>query len=277
MRKPKKMVSVIIPAYKQEKTIERDVKNIDDVMFQTRFNYEIIVVVDGFVDKTYVNASKIRRKKVKVYGYGKNKGKGFAIRYGMARSSGDYIAFIDSGMDIDPNGISLILEHLEWYGADIIVGSKRHPASKVYYPSFRKLYSSVYYIFVKFLLGVKVRDTQAGLKVFKREVLEAVLPRLLVKEFAFDVEILSVANHLGFNKIYESPIYLNWDKSNTTFTPWMVFDKNIRNMIRDTLAVFYRLRILKYYDDSKKRKWVYDKDLDMRINTGYLSESSNDS
>jgi len=48
----------------------------------------------------------------------------------------------------------------------------------------------------------------------------------------------------------------------------MVFDKNIRDMIRDTLAVFYRLRILKYYDDSKKRKWIYDKDLDMKINTG---------
>jgi len=268
-----KTVSVIIPAYKQEKTIERDVKNIDDVMSKTRFNYEIIVVVDGFVDKTYINANKIRRKKVKVYGYGKNKGKGFAIRYGMARSHGDYIAFIDSGMDIDPNGISLILEHLEWYGADIMVGSKRHAASKVYYPFIRKLYSSVYYIFVKFLLGVKVKDTQAGLKVFKREVLETVLPRLLVKEFAFDVEILSVSNHLGFNKIYESPIYLNWDKSNTIFTPWMVFDKNIRNMIMDTLAVFYRLRILKYYDNSKKRKWIYDKDLDMKINTGETSNA----
>lgn len=269
----KKLVSVIIPAYKQEKTIEKDVKNIDDVMSRTRFNYEIIVVVDGFVDKTCVNASKIRRKRIKVYGYGKNKGKGFAIRYGMAKSRGDYIAFIDSGMDIDPNGISLILEHLEWYGADIMVGSKRHVASKVYYPFLRKLYSSVYYIFVKFLLGLKVKDTQAGLKVFKREVLEIVLPRLLVKEFAFDIEILSVSNYLGFNKIYESPIYLNWDKSNTSFTPWVIFDKHIRNMILDSLAVFYRLRILKYYDDNKKRKWIYDKDLDMKVNTGETANS----
>lgn len=268
-RKPKKTVSVIIPAYKQEKTIVKDIKNIDDVMSETRFDYEILVVVDGyFLDKTFENASTIKRKTVKILGYKDNRGKGFAIRYGMARSKGDYIVFIDSGMDIDPNGISLILEHMEWYGADIMVGSKRHAASKVYYPFIRKLYSSVYYIFVKFLLGLKVKDTQAGLKVFKREVLETVLPRLLVKEFAFDIEILSVSNHLGFNKIYESPIYLNWDKSNTVFTPWVLLDKHIRNMIRDTLAVFYRLRILKYYDDSKKRKWIYDKDLDMNVNTG---------
>ena len=268
-RKPKKMVSVIIPAYKQEKTIARDIKNIDDVMSETRFDYEIIVVVDGyFLDKTFDNASKVRRKTVKVIGYKNNRGKGYAVKYGMARSRGDYIAFIDSGMDIDPNGISLILEHLEWYDADIMVGSKRHPASKTNYPTIRKLYSNVYYLFVKILLGVRVKDTQAGLKVFKREVLEVVLPRLLVKAFAFDIEILAVSRSLGFKKIYESPIYLNWDDVNTNFSPFMVFDKNIRQMIWDTLAVFYRLRILNYYSDGKKRKWIYDKELDMRINTG---------
>lgn len=268
-RKPKKMVSVIIPAYKQEKTILKDIRNIDDVMSETRFSYEILVVVDGyFLDKTFENASSIKRGSVRVLGYKNNKGKGFAIRYGMARARGDYIAFIDSGMDIDPNGISLILEHLEWYDADIMVGSKRHPASKINYPKIRKIYSWGYYIFVKTLLGVRVKDTQSGLKVFKREVLEAVLPRLMVKAFAFDIEILSVSRYLGFKKIYESPIYVNWDQSNTNFTPFMVFDKNIRNMVRDTLAVFYRLRILKFYDDSKKRKWIYDKDLDMKINTG---------
>ena len=158
------MVSVIIPAYKQEKTIVKDIKNIDDVMSETRFNYEILVVVDGyFLDKTFENASAIKRKTVKILGYKNNKGKGFAIRYGMARAKGDYIVFIDSGMDIDPNGISLILEHLEWYGADIMVGSKRHPASKVNYPTIRKIYSLGYYLFVKTLLGVGVKDTQAGL------------------------------------------------------------------------------------------------------------------
>lgn len=271
-RRPKKMVSVIVPAYKQENTILKDIKRIDDVMSETRFNYEVIVVVDGhFLDKTFENASKIRRKNVKVLGYKNNRGKGFAIRYGMARSKGDYIAFIDAGMDIDPNGISLILEHLEWYDADIMVGSKRHPASKINYPTIRKIYSWGYYFFVKILLGVRVKDTQAGLKVFRREVLEEVLPRLLVKKFAIDIEILAVSRYLGFKKIYESPIYLNWNQANTTFTPFMIFDENIRWMIRDTLAVFYRLRILKYYDDDKKRKWRYDKDLDMRVNTGETS------
>ena len=267
-----KIVSVIIPAYKQEKTIVEDVTRIYETMSQTRWPFEVIVVVDGFVDKTFETVKKIESAEIKVYGYEQNKGKGYAVRYGMARSSGDYIAFIDSGMDIDPNGISMLLEHAEWYDADIIVGSKRHPASKLNYPLIRRIYSWGYSKFVKILFGLKLTDTQSGLKVFKREVLDVVLPRLVVKEFAFDIEILAVSKHLGFEKIYEAPIKIDWTKFNTGFTPFLLFDKHIRNMVRDTLAVFYRLRILKYYDDKKKRLWVYDKDLDMRVNTGKLKD-----
>ncbi len=265
-----KIVSVIIPAYKQEKTIVEDVTRVYETMSQTRWPFEIIVVVDGFVDDTFEKVKKIENLEIKVFGYEINKGKGYAVRYGMARASGDYIAFIDSGMDIDPNGISMLLEHAEWYDADIIVGSKRHPASKLEYPFIRRIYSWGYSKFVKFLFGLKLTDTQSGLKVFKREVLDMVLPRLVVKKFAFDIEILAVSKYLGFDKIFEAPIKINWIKFNTSFTPFLVFDKNIRNMIMDTLGVFYRLAIMHYYDDKKKRLWIYDKDLDMRVNTGKL-------
>jgi glycosyltransferase involved in cell wall biosynthesis len=263
-----KIVSVIIPAYKQEKTIVEDVGSIFETMSQTRWAFEIVVVVDGFLDNTYKEAQKIESPEIKVYGYENNKGKGYAVKYGMARAIGDYIVFIDSGMDIDPNGISMILEHMEWYDADIIVGSKRHPASKLFYPPIRRLYSWGYSRFVRMLFGLKITDTQSGLKVYKREVLDKVMPRLLVKKFAFDIEMLAVSKYLGFDRIFEAPIKINWKKSNTSFTPFLVFDKNIRDMVKDTLAVFYRLRILNYYSDKKKRSWVYDKDLDMRINTG---------
>jgi glycosyltransferase involved in cell wall biosynthesis len=268
----KKLVSVIIPAYKQEKTIVDDIQRIVDVMSQTRWAFEVIIVVDGFVDDTYENAKKLENFDVRVVGYKTNRGKGYAVRYGMARSLGDLIVFIDSGMDIDPNGISMILEHMQWYDADIIVGSKRHPASKVSYPLIRRLYSWVYSKVVRFLFGLRITDTQSGLKVYKREVLEKVLPRLLVKKFAFDIEILAVSKYLGFERIFEAPIRVEWSKVNTNFTPLILFDKNIRNMIVDTLAVFYRLKILHYYSDKSKRLWIYDKELDMKVNTGKVAE-----
>ena len=190
----------------------------------------------------------------------------------MARASGDYVCFIDAGMDINPNGISMLLEHMEWYGADIIVGSKKHPVSKVNYPAVRRVYSWGYHTLVRLLFGLKLKDTQTGLKVMKREVLEKVLSRLAIKQFAFDIELLAVANHLGFEKIYEAPVYVTIDFSASTFSPFFVFDKHIRNMLTDTAAVFYRLKILKYYDDDSNRKWVYDKELEMRINTGELKD-----
>lgn len=266
------LVSIIIPAYNQEKTIKKDIEMIDKVMSQTRWDYEIIVVNDGSSDNTFSESKKLSKKNILAIGYEKNHGKGYAIRYGMAKSKGDYIVFIDSGMDLDPNGISMILEHMEWYDADIMVGSKRHPVSKVNYPFMRKVYSIVYYLLVKILFGLQVKDTQVGLKVFRRPVLEKVLPRLLIKRFAFDIEILAVSRRLGFKRVFEAPIRLTHDFSNTNFSYMILFDKNIRSMLIDTIAVFYRLRILKYYDDNNKRKWVYDKDLEMRINTG---ESSN--
>jgi len=266
------LVSVIVPAYKQQKTIKDDIRRIYNVMTKTRWDFEIIVVVDGFQDDTYKNAKELNLAEVTVVGYPTNRGKGYAVRYGMARAVGDYIAFIDSGMDIDPNGISMILEHMEWYEADIIVGSKGHPASKVVYPWWRKIYSKGYYTVVRLLFGVKVRDTQTGLKVYKREVLEKVLPRLVVKKFAFDIELLSVANRLGFKRIFEAPVVINMDYRKSTFTALLFLDKEIQRILYDTISIFYRMYFLRYYDDKSKRKWVYDKELDLYVNTGEVEK-----
>ena len=129
----RKLISVIVPCYKQEQTIVRDLKRIREVLDKLRYPTELICVVDGKVDQTFEKASRFAKKynNVKAIGYGTNKGKGYAIRFGMAESHGEIIAFIDAGMDINPNGLSMLLEHMEWYDADIIVGSKRHPAQTV--------------------------------------------------------------------------------------------------------------------------------------------------
>jgi len=265
MKSKKHLLSVIVPAYKQERTIQRDLRYIEDVLQKIRYDYEIICVVDGVVDKTFENAKKTKSEKLKVVGYSKNHGKGYAIRYGMVRTKGDLIAFIDAGMDLDPSGLSMLLEHMIWYDSDVIVGSIRHSASKVYaYPLKRKIYSQGYHLLTRVFFGLGITDSQRGLKIFKRKVLEKVLPRLLVKKYAFDIEILSVAYRLGFKKIHDGPVELDASKykySSIKFgTVWTMF--------LDTLAIFYRLKILHYYDDRNKRKWSYDPDLDFKVNIG---------
>jgi glycosyltransferase involved in cell wall biosynthesis len=269
------LVSIVVPAYKQEKTIKEDLERIHNVMSQTRWDFEIIVVVDGLSDNTFQEAKKVKERNVKVYGLKNNHGKGYAIRYGIARSKGGYVAFIDAGMEIHPNGISMLLEHMEWYNADIVVGSKWHPASKAQVPPIRKLYSRGYHLGVKILFGLRLKDTQAGLKIYRREVLKKVMPRLLVKEFAFDIELLAVAQKLGFIRMYEAPVeisLLDSDNASKLAGARLFFNASIRQMLIDTLAIFYRLKILRYYDDASKRRWKYDKELDMRVNTGKLKK-----
>lgn len=258
--KPK--LSVVVPIYKQAKTIESDLLRIKKVLDKLRYTSELIGVVDGFVDDSFKNASKVPG--VKVIGYPTNKGKGHAIRFGMANSKGEVIAFIDSGMEIDPNGISMILEHMEWYNADIIIGSKRHPVSQINYPFERRIISSTYQLFVRLFIGLNVTDTQLGLKVYKRKVLEDILPRLIVKRYAFDLEMLAVAYSLGYRRIYEAPIKVNYNFTDLTHASTI---KSMWQAFIDTMAIIYRLKILNYYSDKNRRKWRFDPELNFRVNT----------
>lgn len=257
-------LSVIIPVYKKEKTIQDDVSNILRVLEKTPYDFEIIPVVDGTsLDHSFEALQKIQHPRVHPQGYTENRGKGYAVRYGMKTARGDVVTFIDSGMDIDPQGIIMLLEHMKWYEADIIIGSKLHSASIVNYVWWRRLMTYAYYILVKLLFGLRVRDTQTGLKAYKREVLEKVLPRLVVKQFAFDIEILVVASRLGFTRIYDSPVRVHLDWKSSSITVWG--NNGAMGVILDTLAVWYRLRILRYYDKGYKHDRVFDTVLKMFV------------
>lgn len=238
------LLSIVVPSYKQEKTIIKDIKSIQKALDELGYKYEILVVIDGMIDDTYKNLQKIKTSRLKIISYDKNQGKGHAVRVGMLKAKGDVIGFMDAGMDIHPTGFRMLLNHMEWYNADVIVGSKLHPVSKVNYPFYRKVLSWGYRQVTKTLFGFKVRDTQVGIKFFKRKVVKDVLPRLLVKKYAFDIEILAVSYLLGYKKIYEAPVKINF-KENSINKKGM--GKIVFLMLWDTAAVYYRLKILHYY------------------------------
>lgn len=248
------LVSLIIPAYKQEQTIVSNVKKLETTLDALAYKFEIIVVVDGRLDKTYDKIKKYKSPNVTSYQIEENQGKGYAIKFGGSKAKGDIVGFIDAGMDIDPTGLSMLINHMIWYDADIIVGSKLHPVSQVNYPYHRKILSWGYRTFTRLLFGFKVRDTQAGIKFYRKAVVDDVFPRLLVKTFAFDVEILALAYALGYKRIYEAPIKLNF-KGGSSITSANLW-KTISLMLWDTLAVFYRVRIIKYYRKSNKKNWL---------------------
>lgn len=260
LRADPNLLSVIVPAYNCQ-TIDRDLLGIQKYLDELNRPYEIICVVDGAKsddDPTPQLAKSVRGLRIKVYPYQENRGKGYAVRFGMARARGSIIAFIDAGSDLSASGIGLALEHLKWYKADIIVGSKRHHASRVNYPFNRKLLSYIVQRVTRFLFGFDVSDTQTGLKVFRREVLERVLPRLLVKRWAFDLEMLAASHRLGFTRIYESPIEIKYNFASNVGLGSVV------NFAKDYLAIFYRTHLLHYYDDAHHDLWADDPDLKLK-------------
>ncbi len=258
-------LSVITPAYRQANTIVADISRIEDTVKKYFSDYEIIVVIDGRGDSTPENITAVKSPYVRTYLYERNMGKGYALRYGFARSRGDITVFLDSGMEINPEGINTLWQIMQSNKADVVIASKRHRDSRVDYPPLRRLTSIGYQILVRLLFGLRVRDTQTGLKIFKREVLEKVMPRLLLKRYAIDIEILAVGNYLGYRQIIEGPVEVTYHFDDLTHASSL---RPVWLMFLDTLAVFYRLRIKHYYDDKSKREWIYDPDLEMKINIG---------
>lgn len=240
-------LSVIVPAYNEAPQIVPNLRALDRSLRALKRSYEIVVVDDASQDDTarLVRREARRNRHLRLIACAQNEGKGLALRRGFGQSTGKLIGFIDADMDLHPSHLNILIKQIERDRADIAVGSKLHPQSQVSYPASRRFLSFWYRLLIRILFRLKVRDTQVGLKVFNRSVLEEVMPRLLVKRFAFDVELLAVAQHYGYTRIIEAPISLDYQFSST------IRPSDVRGMLLDTLAVFYRLRILRYYQRQR--------------------------
>jgi glycosyltransferase involved in cell wall biosynthesis len=238
-------LSVVVPAYREGRRIHDNLKRLVGELDKLNVAYEVVVVSDGNTDATVREAERVGSPAVRVFRYPMNIGKGFALSCGVDQSIGDLVTFIDADMELDPANISVFIDLMRSNGCDAVIGSKRHPESKVSYPRFRRFQSWAYQMFTRILFNLNVRDTQTGLKLFRRQVLQEALPLLAIKKFAFDLELLVVARQLGYRNICEAPIELDYQFESTVNlgSAWHV--------LWDTAAIFYRLRILRYYDRRK--------------------------
>ena len=209
---------------------------------------EVIVVSDGSIDGTAERLLESRAEKgIRVIHYDRNLGKGYAVKAGALAAHGDWIALIDADLDLDPASIPSYLALARQEGLDFAIGSKRHPDSVVHYPRSRRFASWCYQQLNRLLFHLDVRDTQVGLKVFSRRVADGVLPLLLVKRFAFDLELLAVASSLGYDRVRELPVRLEYRFSGSGVGSLAVF-----GALWDTAAIFYRLRILRTYERKRR-------------------------
>jgi len=253
MRNLKDKVSIIMPAYNEAEHIENSIDITAETFQDFGCPWELIVVDDGSRDGTYTTALEAAKRyggKVIVKKNSFNIGKGRALKRAIHFVNGLYTVLLDADMDLHPLQVQTLFDIMRLDDADVVIGSKMHPNSVVNYSFQRLVISLGYYYFVKLLFGLPCHDTQTGLKLFKTKVLNDVFPRILVKKFAFDLEVLVNAYHLGY-RITEAPVVLTPQRGYgriglpTIFSTWW-----------DTCAVWYRMYILKYYDriDYHRRK-----------------------
>ena len=232
-------LSLVIPFYNPGHRLASHVQAVIDALRTERVTFEVIAVSDGSTDGSPASIAGIDQ--VRIIELAENQGKGAALRVGLAQGRGRYLGFIDGDGDIPARQLSHFLAAIMAGDPDVVLGSKLHPGSDVVYPPLRRLYSSGYRQLTRLVFRLPTRDTQTGIKLIRRETLAAVLPKMVEKRFAFDLELLVVARRMGYRSFVELPVQIA-ERFTTTISLRAVW-----RTLLDTFAIFYRLRVAHFY------------------------------
>ena len=237
--KSQAQISVVIPVHNQEMEICSLLIKIKEILNTTMQSYEIVVVNDGSYDNTLnvLQKEELLDSSIKIISYTPNRGKGHAVKTGVMQASGSIIIFVDGDFDISHDKIKEYIDELR--NCDLVIASKRHPQSKVNAPTSRIFLSRIFNLLVRLFVGIKIKDTQSGLKAGNGAALRMIFGVMLVKRYAFDVELLTIATAMHLN-IRELPIVINLDHRFSI--------QDSVKMLLDLTAISYRHRIRRWYE-----------------------------
>lgn len=204
-------LSVIIPAYNEADRIVQTLAHAVSYLIRQDYHSEILVVSDGSTDQTRHVAEKFSpsagKVVLKALEYRPNRGKGYAVRYGMLRGSGDILMFMDADNAVPieelEKGIRLLEE-----GSDIAIGSRAIAGSivEVHQNFFREISAKLYTFIQNHYLDIGFKDTQCGFKLFTAPAAHALFNKQRLDSVIFDPEILWLAKQHGYT-VAEFPVY----------------------------------------------------------------------
>ena len=201
-------ISIVIPVFNEEERIGKTLGKIILYFDSCRYPYEVIVVNDGSTDRTsgIIEEFSERYKQVQIIKSKTNHGKGLSVRKGMLSSKGQYALFTDADLSTPIKEVEKLIEWLE-KGYDIAIGSRGLKESdiQVHQPWYRERMGKVFNLLVRLLVVRGIKDTQCGVKCFKKEVIRDVFDMQTITRFSFDVELLWIALKKGY-KIKEVPV-----------------------------------------------------------------------
>lgn len=218
------MISIIVPAYNEEKRITKTLLAIEAVMINGTEDFEILAVNDGSHDNTAAVVRGLENEHIHLLSYEKNRGKGGAVKYGVEHAVGDYIAFIDADLPYPPESIPKAHAMLA-EGCDAVLGKRVQTENGQKYPWYRTVMSKSFGLFVRTVLHMKEKDTQCGFKAFRAAAAKEIFSRVTLSGWGFDVEIIFIAERRGY-RIKRLPVELFHEN-----------DESKINVVQDTLKM----------------------------------------
>jgi len=195
-------LSVIIPAYNEEKRITSTLGQMHKFLVGKDYDYEVIVVDDGSTDGTLGEIEKselVQAGKARAVSYDQNRGKGYAVKTGILESKGEYILVCDADMSTPIEELGRFFKLISG-GNDVVIGSRSLSDSdvRIHQPWYREKMGKTFNLFIKMILMGGFQDTQCGFKLFKRDVARVIAQKLKIDGFCFDVEMLYLAKKFGY-------------------------------------------------------------------------------
>lgn len=201
-------LSVVIPAYNEAERIGHSLNEVINYLNAQAYTYQVLVVDDGSKDSTYdiVTEAVTREKNLSLLHYDSNRGKGYAVRYGVLRSHGDFVLLCDADLATPIVEVENLLTALR-SGSDIAIGSRDIPGARLERRQsvLREMGGKLFNRFVQAIAVPGIRDTQCGFKLFTQTAARNVFRRCRINDYAFDVEVLYVGRLLGY-RIVEVPV-----------------------------------------------------------------------
>ena len=204
-------LSVVIPAFNEEKRLPETLKKVRDYLTASDYEWEVLVVNDGSKDGTATVVSDLikewsarpskpegRSGGFHIVDNKENKGKGGVVKQGMLEAKGEWRLFMDADGSTDVSEIEKLWAYKENF--EIIIGSRylNKDSIKIKQPLMRQIVSRMGNWLIRIMLGINLEDTQCGFKLFSAKVAEEIFPKQTIMRWGFDMEILAIAKHRGY-------------------------------------------------------------------------------
>ncbi len=209
----RRSISIIIPAYNEEKRLPATLAAVRAYLAETRWEFaEIVVVDDGSTDAT---AQVARRSGIRVIQNPGNRGKGYTVRNGMLAAQGDWALFTDADLSAPIAELERLWSAAERSGVQVAIGSRAVDRSLVgvHQPWLREAMGRIFNLWVRLITSLPFRDTQCGFKLFESAAAREIFRRQRLEGFGFDVEVLVIARRLGYRTV---EVAVRWNNAEGT-------------------------------------------------------------